>query len=75
MESKDRPVRVGVYGTGSWANRTHIPNLLELDGVELVALCDIDAEARAATADKFGIPVCPHGGGIGLCNMIVHYAL
>ena len=56
MESKDRPVRVGVYGTGSWANRTHIPNLLELDGVELVALCDIDAEARAATAEKFGIP-------------------
>ena len=26
-------------------------------------------------AKKFGIPVCPHGGGIGLCNMIPHYAL
>ena len=26
-------------------------------------------------ADKFQIPVCPHGGGIGLCNMIVHYAI
>ena len=21
------------------------------------------------------MPVCPHGGGIGLCNMIVHYSL
>ena len=26
-------------------------------------------------AAKFGIPICPHGGGIGLCNMIIHYAL
>ena len=26
-------------------------------------------------AKKFNIPVCPHGGGIGLCNMIVHYAI
>ena len=26
-------------------------------------------------AKKYNIPVCPHGGGIGLCNMIIHYAL
>ena len=26
-------------------------------------------------AAKYGIPVCPHGGGIGLCNMIQHYAI
>ena len=26
-------------------------------------------------AKKFAVPICPHGGGIGLCNMIVHYAI
>jgi predicted dehydrogenase len=56
METRDRPVRVGVYGTGSWANRTHIPNLLKLDGVEIVAVCDVNTETLAATAEKFAIP-------------------
>lgn len=26
-------------------------------------------------AAKHGVPVCPHGGGIGLCNMIQHLAI
>ena len=26
-------------------------------------------------AAKYDVPVCPHGGGIGLCNMIQHYAI
>ena len=26
-------------------------------------------------AAKYRVPVCPHGGGIGLCNMIQHYAI
>ncbi|MFT6642262.1 MAG: L-fuconate dehydratase, partial [Flavobacteriaceae bacterium] len=46
--------------------------------------CQIDATRLAGVNDvlavilmaaKFGIPVCPHGGGIGLCNMIQHYSL
>ena len=24
---------------------------------------------------SINVPVCPHGGGIGLCNMIQHYAM
>ena len=55
METRDRPLRVGVYGTGSWANRTHLPNLLKLEGVEIVALCDVNPEALRATAAQFGI--------------------
>ena len=39
--------RVGFYGTGVVANGTHIPNLMALDGVEIVALCDISETARA----------------------------
>ena len=26
-------------------------------------------------AAKYGKPVCPHGGGIALCNMIQHYGM
>ena len=25
MASSEHPLRVGIYGTGSWANKTHIP--------------------------------------------------
>ena len=26
-------------------------------------------------AKKFGIPVCPHAGGVGLCELVRHLAL
>ena len=50
-----RPVRAAVYGTGSWANQTHIPNLKKL-GVDVVAACDVDADALSRTAERFDIP-------------------
>ncbi len=34
-----------------------------------------DVLAVILLAKKFEVPVCPHGGGIGLCNMILHYAI
>ena len=46
--------------------------------------CQVDATRLAGVNDvlaviliaaKFNVPVCPHGGGIGLCNMIRHYAI
>lgn len=46
--------------------------------------CQIDATRLAGVNDvlavilmaaHFDVPVCPHGGGIGLCNMIRHYAI
>ena len=49
-----------------------------------IGYCQIDASRLGGVNDviaviliakKFGIPVCPHGGGIGLCNMIVHYSM
>ena len=49
-----------------------------------IGFCQIDASRLGGVNDvmavillakKFNIPVCPHGGGIGLCNMIVHYAI
>jgi predicted dehydrogenase len=54
IDSTDQ-LRIGVYGTGRWANSTHIPNLRRLDAVELVALCDVDDRARSETAARWGI--------------------
>ena len=49
-----------------------------------IQYCQIDATRLGGVNDvlgvilmaaKYDIPVCPHGGGIGLCNMIQHYAI
>lgn len=47
-----RPLRVGFYGVGRFANRTHLPNLLRLPGVAVVALCDTDPQALASTTQR-----------------------
>ena len=52
----DGPLRVGVYGAGNFANREHLPNLTRIVGVRVVAVCDVDAQAARATAQRFGIP-------------------
>lgn len=49
-----------------------------------IKYCQIDASRVAGVNDvvaiilmaaKYKIPVCPHGGGIALCNMIQHYGM
>ena len=49
-----------------------------------IQFCQIDATRLGGVNDvlavilmaaKYKVPVCPHGGGIGLCNMIQHYAM
>ena len=50
--SQSGSVRVGFYGTGGFANRTHIPNLRNIPGVEIVALCDVNKDALASTASR-----------------------
>ena len=49
-------IRIGMYGTGNWANKTHLPNLKRIAGVSVVAACDQNAEALSATATRFDIP-------------------
>ena len=50
----------------------------------VIQFCQIDATRLSGVNDvmavillaaKYHVPVCPHGGGIGLCNMIQHYAI
>jgi L-fuconate dehydratase len=30
--------------------------------------------ANLLLAAKFGVPVCPHAGGVGLCELVQHYS-
>jgi L-fuconate dehydratase len=55
--------------------------LLQLDAVSYVQL---DAARVAGVnenvailllAAKFGVPVCPHAGGVGLCELVQHLSL
>ncbi len=56
----------------------------QLISSDAIQFCQIDATRLGGVNDviavilmaaKYDVPVCPHGGGIGLCNMIQHYAM
>jgi L-fuconate dehydratase len=73
------PIRVA---TGEHVqNRVIFKQLFQIDAVDV---CQLDAcriggvnEALAVLllAAKFGIPVCPHAGGVGLCEYVQHLAM
>jgi L-fuconate dehydratase len=73
------PIRVA---TGEHVqNRVVFKQLFQADAVDV---CQLDAcriggvnEALAVLllAAKFGIPVCPHAGGVGLCEYVQHLAM
>lgn len=63
------------------ANRVVFKQLLQARGVQVLQL---DATRVAGVneniailllAAKFGIPVCPHAGGVGLCELVQHLAM
>lgn len=56
MKTRNRTVRIGIYGTGNFARRTHIPNLRKLADAEIVAACDVNANSLKAAAEEFSIP-------------------
>ncbi len=49
-------VRVGIIGCGGIANGKHMPSLKKVDGVEMVAFCDIIIERAEKAAKDFGTP-------------------
>jgi len=73
------PIRVA---TGEHVhNRVMFKQLLT---ARAIGFCQIDAcrlggvnEALAVIllAAKFGVPVCPHAGGVGLCELVQHLAI
>jgi L-fuconate dehydratase len=69
------------------ATGEHVQNRIvfkQLFQAEAIDVCQLDAcrlggvnEAIAVLllAAKFGVPVCPHAGGVGLCEYVQHLAL
>jgi predicted dehydrogenase len=49
-------LRVAVVGTGSWAQRAHLPGWQRDGRAEVVAVADTNADALAAAAAKFDVP-------------------
>ena len=74
-----QPVKVA---TGEHvANRVVFKQLLQAGAVDFV---QIDAARVAGVnenlailllAAKFGVPVCPHAGGVGLCELVQHLSM
>ena len=54
--------RIGIIGTGQIA-QGHLRQWAQIDEIEVVAACDIDAAALKATCDTFGIAEYRSTGG------------
>jgi L-fuconate dehydratase len=73
------PIRVA---TGEHvANRVIFKQLLQAGAIDIMQIdaCRVagvnENIANLLLAAKFGIPVCPHAGGVGLCEMVQHLAM
>ena len=73
------PVRVA---TGEHVqNRVVFKQLLQAGAVDVVQIdaCRVggvnENVAILLLAAKFGVPVCPHAGGVGLCEMVRHLSV
>lgn len=62
------------------ANRIVFKQLLQVEAIDVL---QIDATrvggvnenlANLLLAAKFGVPVCPHAGGVGLCELVQHFS-
>jgi L-fuconate dehydratase len=76
-----REVGVGVATGEHCANRIIFKQLLQANAIDF---CQIDScrlggvnenLAVILMAAKFGIPVCPHAGGVGLCEYVQHLSM
>jgi L-fuconate dehydratase len=73
------PMRVA--GGEHIANRVVAKQFLQADALQVL---QVDASRVAGVneniailllAAKFGVPVCPHAGGVGLCEMVQHLSM
>lgn len=72
---------IGVATGEHCHNRIMFKQLMQ---AEAISFCQIDAArlggvnevlAVLLLAAKFGVPVCPHAGGVGLCEYVQHLAM
>jgi L-fuconate dehydratase len=73
-----RPVPVATGETV--ANRVIFKQLLQAEAMDVMQIdaCRVagvsENVANLALAAKFGVRVCPHAGGVGLCEVVRHLA-
>ena len=73
------PIRVATGEVA--ANRVIFKQLLQAEaiGVMQIDACRVggvnEVLAELVMAAKFGVPVCPHAGGVGLCELVQHLAI
>ena len=79
IRSRVAPVKIA---TGEHvANRVIFKQLLQAGALDFLNLdaCRVagvhENVAILLLAAKFGVPVCPHAGGVGLCEMVQHLAM
>jgi L-fuconate dehydratase len=74
-----RPVPVAVGEHVS--NRVVFKQLLQAGAIDVMQIdaCRVagvnENLANLLLAAKFGVPVCPHAGGVGLCEMVQHLSM
>ncbi len=62
-------------------NRVIFKQLLEAEAIDVLQIdaCRVGGVnenlAIILLAAKFGVPICPHAGGVGLCEMVRHLAM
>ena len=75
------PLGIGVATGEHCHNRVMFKQLLQ---ARAIAYCQIDScrlggvnevVAVLLLAAKFGVPVCPHAGGVGLCEVVQHESI
>jgi L-fuconate dehydratase len=81
IASELNPLGIGVATGEQCHNRIMFKQFFQANGLQF---CQVDATrmggfnevlAVLLMANKFRIPVCPHAGGVGLCNYVQHIAI
>ena len=76
-----RPLGIGVATGEHCQNRVMFKQFLQAHAIDF---CQIDACRLGGVneilsvllmAAKFGVPVCPHAGGVGLCELVQHLSI
>lgn len=76
-----RPLGIGVATGEHCQNRVMFKQLMQAGAIDF---CQIDAARLGSVneviavllmAAKFGVPVCPHAGGVGLCELVQHLSI
>ena len=63
------------------ANRVVFKQLLQAEAIDVLQLdaCRVSGVTENVAilllAAKFGVPVCPHAGGVGLCEVVQHLSM